>query len=62
MSSLEKENILDKKFNDYRFCWFCARKCTDFIAICDNCKTEKLKNIKQPRTYIKKIKKFKVFF
>ena len=42
MSSFVKEIIVDKKINQYKLCWYCSNKCTEFVAICENCKYDKL--------------------
>jgi|LakMenEpi03Aug12_release.lakeMendotaPanAssembly.Ray.scaffolds.fasta_scaffold2049035_2 hypothetical protein len=35
-------NSLEVKSNN-RNCWFCERKCTDYVSICEICKDERFR-------------------
>ena len=35
--------IFSEKIVKVRICWFCEKKCLDYVSICDMCKTEKFK-------------------
>ena len=35
--------ISSEKIAKTRICWFCERKCMEYVSICDICKSEKFK-------------------
>ena len=38
-----------KKVKEYlkdRKCWFCERKCYEYVSICEPCKSDRIKRIK----------------
>ena len=42
----------DIKKEKFRNCWFCDNKCHNFVAICDNCKAERIKIFQNKKIHI----------